>query len=188
MQNLVFSVQPDNLGLPARTDSARWFSYREVLFSGWGRFSSSFVNFFLVKICLWIDLFSVFDRKRTKLSPKLISLRIFGNFCVQIKQKGVWVPSITAQSWFFVVPPWLGGGGFCFLMCILAQNISLALLDKILFKTVLFLNSLQTNFRFWHLIVWLVKFKLKEGPENWYSGAFETDDFGWNLSKNAIFG
>ena len=130
-----------------------------------------------MKICLWIDLFSVFDRKRTKLSPKLISLRIFGNFCVQIKQKGVWVPSITAQSWFFVVPPWLGGGGFCFLMCILAQKISLALLDKILFKTVLPLNSLQTNFRFWHLIVWLDKFKLKEGPENCYSGSFETDGF-----------
>ena len=54
-----------------------------------GRFSSSFVNF-LVKIRLWIDLFSVLDRKRTKLSPELISLRILGIFvCRQSKKRGL---------------------------------------------------------------------------------------------------
>jgi len=154
---------------------------------------------FLVKIAYGLTFFLFLDRKRTKFSPKLISLRIFGNFCVQIKQKGVWVPSITAQSWFFVVPPWLGGGGFF-------VNVSIFSMSKFCVWCVfwfkhqylaLLTNSFQNCFVFEFFAnqlqilapdSWLDKFKLKEGPENWSSGAFETDDFGWNLSKNAIFG
>ena len=153
---------------------------------------------FLVKIAYGLTFFLFLDRKRTKLSPKLISLRIFGNFCVQIKQKGVWVPSITAQSWFFVVPPWLGGGGFF-------VNVSIFSMSKFCVWCVFWFKHqfgssdkfFSKLFCFWILCkptsdsgiwFWLDKFKLKEGPENWSSGAFETDDFGWNLSKNAIFG
>ena len=126
-------------------------------------------------------------------------LGFLGIFCVQIKQKRGLGALNHSPELIFCCPPLTGRGGiFCkclnffyeqvlCLMCILVQT-SVWLFWQILFKTVLFLNSLQTNFRFWHLIVWLDKFKLKEGPENWSSGAFETDDFGWNLSKNAIFG
>ena len=155
---------------------------------------------FLVKIAYGLTFFLFLDRKRTKLSPKLISLRIFGNFlCAdKAKKKGSGCPQSQPRVDFLLSPLDWGGGFFVMSQFFLwasfvfdvysGSNISIWLFWQILFKTVLFLNSLQTNFRFWHLIVWLDKFKLKEGPENWSSGAFETDDFGWNLSKNAIFG
>ena len=56
------------------------------------------------------------------------------------------------------------------------SNISLALLTNSFqncFVFEFFTNQLQ-------ILApdsWLDKFKLKEGPENWSSGAFETDDF-----------
>ena len=133
--------------------------------------------------------FFCLDRKRTKWSPELASLQGFGNFCVQTKaKKGSGCPQITAQSWVWLSPlfDWGAVFGKClnffceqFILwiCLLVQNISFGSFDKILCKTVLLGNSLQTNFRFWHLIVWLDKFKLKEGPENCYSGSFETDGF-----------
>ena len=115
---------------------------------------------FLVKIAYGLTFFLFLDRKRTKLSPKLISLRIFGNFFYEQV--------------------------LC-LMCILVQTSVFGSSDKFFSKLFCFwiLCKPTSDSGIWF---WLDKFKLKEGPENWSSGAFETDDFGWNLSKNAIFG
>ena len=92
-----------------------------------------------------------------------------------MKAKKIGCPQITAQSCVFSLSPLFFDWGavfgkclnffceqFILWICLLVQNISFGSFDKILCKTCLAGNSLQTNFRFWHLIVWLDKFKLEE--------------------------
>ena len=70
------------------------------------------MNFF-GENCLLIDLFSVSGPKRTKMSPKLISLRIFGNFlCADKAKKGSGCPQSQPRVDFLLSPlDW--GGIFC---------------------------------------------------------------------------
>ena len=154
---------------------------------------------FLVKIAYWLTFFLFLDRKGLKCHLSWSVLGFLGIFCVQIKQKRGLGALNHSPELIFCCPPLTGRGGiFCkclnffyeqvlCLMCILVQTSVFGSSDKFFSKLFCFwiLCKPTSDSGIWF---WLDKFKLKEGPETWFSGAFETDDFDWNLSKNAIFG
>ena len=155
---------------------------------------------FLVKIAYWLTFFLFLDRKGLKCHLSWSVLGFLGIFCVQIKQKKRGLGALNhSPELIFCCPPLTGRGGGFFV------NVSIFSMSKFCVWCVFWFKHqfgssdkfFSKLFCFWILCkptsdsgiwFWLDKFKLKEGPENWSSGAFETDDFGWNLSKNAIFG